>query len=213
MNVYRRAAALLVSVCLLLSALSVTGFAAAETYGPYEYDSIAQTYPLDDETPRSANMNGIQKAFYNGLNAAADGLLRVFCALYPSPSDWKKTDEWDGAGFLPGRETYAAEAADGNRWRVGYASRSIIPDDFEAGKYYIGRDLTNRLADAVASGSYTDEQLTTVRALNRKGQWYWDFVFVENSDGAHNSSLTKKCLDRAEAFIDAALEILDGLIG
>ena len=73
--------------------------------------------------------------------------------------------------------------------------------------------LTNRLADAVASGSYTDEQLTTVRALNRKGQWYWDFVFVENSDGAHNSSLTKKCLDRAEAFIDAALEILDGLIG
>ena len=161
MNVYRRAAALLVSVCLLLSALSVTGFAAAETYGPYEYDSIAQTYPLDDETPRSANMNGIQKAFYNGLNAAADGLLRVFCALYPSPSDWKKTDEWDGAGFLPGRETYATEAADGNRWRVGYASRSIIPDDFEAGKYYIGRDLTNRLAEGIL-----DDNRVRVAALD-----------------------------------------------
>ena len=71
--------------------------------------------------------------------------------------------------------------------------------------------LTNRLADAVASGKYTDEQLADIRALNRKGQWYWDFVFVENSDGAHNSRLTTKCLDRAEAFIDAALLLLDGL--
>jgi nitrite reductase (cytochrome c-552) len=71
--------------------------------------------------------------------------------------------------------------------------------------------LTNRLADAVASGKYTDEQLADIRALNRKGQWYWDFVFVENSDGAHNSRLTTKCLDRAEGFIDVALMLLDGL--
>ena len=73
--------------------------------------------------------------------------------------------------------------------------------------------LTNRLADLAASGKYTDEQLATARALNRKGQWYWDFVFVENSDGAHNSKLTKKCLDRAEAFINAAMLVLDGLDG
>ena len=42
-------------------------------------------------------------------------------------------------------------------------------------------------------------------ALNRKGQWYWDFVFVENSEGAHNSSLDNECLDKAEALIDEAL--------
>jgi len=65
--------------------------------------------------------------------------------------------------------------------------------------------LTNKLADAVASGEYTDEELDAIRALNRKGQWYWDFVFVENSEGAHNSTLDSDCLDKAEALIDEAL--------
>ena len=67
--------------------------------------------------------------------------------------------------------------------------------------------LTNQLADAVASGKYTDEQLDAVRALNRKGQFYWDFVFVENSEGVHNSKLTEKCLDQAEEAVDPALAL------
>ena len=71
--------------------------------------------------------------------------------------------------------------------------------------------LTDRLADVVASGMYTDEQLADCRALNRKGQWYWDFVFVENSNGAHNSRLDNKCLDKAEAFVNAAMIELDKL--
>ena len=66
-------------------------------------------------------------------------------------------------------------------------------------------DLTNKLADAVASGTYTEDELNAIRALNRKGQFYWDFVFVENSEGAHNSRLTAECLDKAEGFINEAL--------
>ncbi len=66
-------------------------------------------------------------------------------------------------------------------------------------------DLTNKLADAVASSSYTEDELNAIRALNRKGQFYWDFVFVENSEGAHNSRLTNECLDKAEGLIDEAL--------
>ena len=73
------------------------------------------------------------------------------------------------------------------------------------------KTLTDRLAEAVASGKYTDEQLADCRALNRKGQWYWDFVFVENSNGAHNSRLDNRCLDMAEAFINAAMLQLDKL--
>ena len=65
--------------------------------------------------------------------------------------------------------------------------------------------LTNKLADAVASGSYTEEELEAIRALNRKGLFYWDFVFVENSEGAHNSKLTEDCLNKAEAIVDEAL--------
>ena len=67
--------------------------------------------------------------------------------------------------------------------------------------------LTNQLADAVASGTYTEEELEAIRALNRKGQFYWDFVFVENSEGAHNSRLTEACLDKAEALVDEALTL------
>lgn len=69
--------------------------------------------------------------------------------------------------------------------------------------------LTDKLADAVASGKYTDEQLDAIRALNRKGQWYWDFVFVENSEGAHNSKLDNSCLDKADALIEEALKLLE----
>ena len=66
-------------------------------------------------------------------------------------------------------------------------------------------DLTNKLADAVASGNYTEDELNVIRGLVRKGQFYWDFVFVENSEGAHNSRLTNDCLNKAEALIDEAL--------
>ena len=66
-------------------------------------------------------------------------------------------------------------------------------------------ELTNRLADAVSSGEYTEEELDALRALNRKSQWYWDFVFVENSEGAHNSKLDNSCLDKADALITEAM--------
>ena len=70
-------------------------------------------------------------------------------------------------------------------------------------------ELTNKLADAVAAGAYTEDELNAIRALNRKGQWYWDFVFVENSEGAHNSKLDNSCLDKADALIEEALALLN----
>lgn len=83
-----------------------------------------------------------------------------------------------------------------------------IQENMEERTYAIGyklEDLTNQLADAVESGDYSEEELDAIRALNRKGQWYWDFVFVENSEGAHNSTLDNECLDKAESLIDEAL--------
>ena len=68
--------------------------------------------------------------------------------------------------------------------------------------------FTNDLAAAVEAGTLSDEQLATIRELNRKGQFYWDFVFVENSEGAHNSRLTEQCLDAAEELIDSAISEL-----
>lgn len=69
--------------------------------------------------------------------------------------------------------------------------------------------LTVKLGEAVTAGTLSEDKLAQVRQLNRQGQFYWDFVFVENSEGAHNSKLTHECLDKAETLIDQALELLE----
>ena len=68
-------------------------------------------------------------------------------------------------------------------------------------------DLTEKLAAAVEGGEYTDEELDAIRALNRDAQFYWDFVFVENSEGAHNSTLSRNCLDKSEELANEALAL------
>ncbi|MBQ4652165.1 MAG: ammonia-forming cytochrome c nitrite reductase subunit c552 [Oscillospiraceae bacterium] len=80
--------------------------------------------------------------------------------------------------------------------------------DVERRTYAIGYELeflTEKLAEAVAGGEYTEQELDAIRALARDAQFYWDFVFVENSEGAHNSELTYMCLNKAEALTNQAL--------
>ena len=70
---------------------------------------------------------------------------------------------------------------------------------------YLLEGLTEKLALAVESGAYTEEELNGIRAVARDAQFYWDFVFVENSEGAHNSALDSDCLDKAEALANQAM--------
>ena len=60
----------------------------------------------------------------------------------------------------------------------------------------------------MASEQYTDEQLDPIRALARDAQFYWDFVFVENAEGAHNPALTNQCLDKADELCAQATEMI-----
>jgi len=69
-------------------------------------------------------------------------------------------------------------------------------------------DFDGELAQAIADGKIEGEDLETVRMLCRNAQWYWDFVFVENSEGVHNPTLTKKCLDQAESILEEAKSYL-----
>ena len=66
-------------------------------------------------------------------------------------------------------------------------------------------ELTETLAKAVESGEYTEAELDAIRALARDAQFYWDFVFVENAEGAHNYALTTECLDMAESLTAEAM--------
>ena len=58
------------------------------------------------------------------------------------------------------------------------------------------------------SGGWKEEDLDAVRRLHREAQWFFDYCYVENSEGAHNSELSMSCLDIAEAKIDEAMVLL-----
>ena len=64
------------------------------------------------------------------------------------------------------------------------------------------------LAAAIQSGSLADDVIEQIKKLDRDAQFYWDFVYVENAVGAHNSALSRQCLDKAEQLADQALALL-----
>ncbi len=73
--------------------------------------------------------------------------------------------------------------------------------------------MKDALAEAVAAGGKSEEELDAVRKLHREAQWFFDFCYVENSEGAHNSELAARCLDTADAKIDEAMALLGASIG
>ena len=69
--------------------------------------------------------------------------------------------------------------------------------------------MKDALAAAVASGTWSEDNLNAVRKLHREAQWFFDYCYVENSEGAHNSELSMHCLDTADAKIDEAMALLN----
>ena len=67
------------------------------------------------------------------------------------------------------------------------------------------------LAAENQSGAWTDEQLDPIRELYRKAQWFFDFCYVENAEGAHNSALATRCLNTAENLINEGMALLAAL--
>ena len=79
-----------------------------------------------------------------------------------------------------------------------------IQDGVTARETTVGNKLAefnDALAEAVAAGTMSEEDLDEIRKIYREAQWFFDFCYVENSEGAHNSSLAYRCLDTAEEKI------------
>lgn len=70
-------------------------------------------------------------------------------------------------------------------------------------------DFKTALAGAVVAGSKDEATLETLRKLYREAQWFFDFCYVENSEGAHNSDLAFNCLDISESRIEEAMLLLN----
>ena len=69
-------------------------------------------------------------------------------------------------------------------------------------------EINTKLAAAIDSGSLSEDVFNQIKSLDRDAQFYWDFVYVENAEGAHNSALSRQCLDKAEALAKQALALL-----
>lgn len=54
----------------------------------------------------------------------------------------------------------------------------------------------------------TEEDLEKLRDIHRQAQFKWDYVFVENGEGFHNSAKAHKNLNEAEDLINEGNEIL-----
>ncbi len=57
-------------------------------------------------------------------------------------------------------------------------------------------------------GQLDPATLERAQYIQRAAQFYWDFVMVENSEGAHNQDLTWQTLDKSEALVDEGLALL-----
>ena len=85
-----------------------------------------------------------------------------------------------------------------------------IQDQVTAKEREVGNalsDLNDALTEAAASGTYTEDELNAIRELYRAGQWYFDYVYVENSEGAHNSTMANDCLDKAADYTAQAMAL------
>ena len=70
-------------------------------------------------------------------------------------------------------------------------------------------EFKRALAKANQDGTLGEETLEEVRELYRKAQWFFDYCYVENSEGAHNSELSTRCLNTAEQFINEGMVLLN----
>lgn len=146
----------------------------------------------------SAEQSGFMKVLYNSLNTVVEGLVSAICAIYPNPPEWMDIDDYNSeeAGFLPGRETYQTQAGENNQWELGYASRSLVPDDIDSGKYNLGRDLMNKYAQGV----YDDQRIRVVVIDDNSGEGavIWGSVDAMGVTSTDTRTIRKAVLDYCE---------------
>lgn len=152
-NSFKRIIAVVLCLTVLFSGSAMSVFAS---------ETVAETSVLEDAG------NAVAKGFYNTLNVIVEMLVKVICTLYPNPKSWEPIENYDSdeIGFMAGRNTYQTKAKEGNVWSLGYASRSLVPEDIDCGQYNLGRDLMNKYAEGV----YDDMRIRVTAVDDASGE-------------------------------------------
>jgi nitrite reductase (cytochrome c-552) len=61
--------------------------------------------------------------------------------------------------------------------------------------------FNDKFAAAVEGGKLSADELAQLQKIQREATWYWDWIFTENSEGVHNPTLARECLDKADALV------------
>jgi len=76
----------------------------------------------------------------------------------------------------------------------------------------IGAELAayiTALGEKRHSGALAPEVLKKAQAIHREAQFYWDFIWVENSNGFHNWEEAHRVLDNAERLIREGMVLIE----
>ncbi len=198
------------------ASIDAANLACGQCHNEYYFDPVTKETKIAHNSIESMDP-ATMLAFFNDGSNFSDG--KVF-ADYTNPRTGVQQIKVQHPEF----ETYLGE---GSQHRATYpelienecakchadliSEVRATQERIEARTYSIGYELeflTEQLAAAVESGSISEARLNEIRALARDAQFYWDFVFVENSEGAHNPTLTDDCLDKAEALTNQAINLL-----
>lgn len=77
------------------------------------------------------------KVIYNLLDMIVNGLVRAIATGFPAPDSWDSDSV--PAGFMEGTKEFIDSPVEGASWKLGYDSRSILPDEKDViGKMYVG---------------------------------------------------------------------------
>ncbi len=126
---------ILVIVCLSMLFNTCIGASAAT----YRQSKTSQSF-------LSKTVDGVS----NGANSIVDLILKGFADVLPSTTKVKDPSTHSSANFYSGNSEFIDEAAENAKWSLGYASASILPDDFSEGKYYKGGyDINLKLAECI----------------------------------------------------------------
>ena len=141
-------------LCLLLCAVMLTGAA----YTPASASFL---------TEKAVSTKESRISFGDKINDIIQTVVKGICKIYPKPRTWKSIDEFTGENVYnenSGRKAYQTEKSENAVWRVGYSQGSIIPEDFAAGKYYLGRQLNffACLNSAKAEGVLDDQMVRVI---------------------------------------------------
>ena len=120
------------------------------------------------------------KAFRRDFDdAVGKGILAAVGKLahkLPEPN-FGDISDYESRNFYPGHSEFATSGKRGARWRLGYARRSLVPDDYNQKDYYIAGYLS--YPPNVMRGVVDDQAVRVICLDDSSGRGSVDFAVID----------------------------------